>query len=111
MRGPSQVAQEERIHLPMQEVQQLWVQFLGREDPVEEETAAHSSIPAWKIPWTEEPGGLLMGPPMDSGLLMGPPMDSGLLLGPPMDSGLLMGPPMDSGLLLGPPMDSGLLSP
>ena len=31
---------------------------LGREDPVEKETATHSSIHAWKIPWTEEPGGL-----------------------------------------------------
>ena len=31
---------------------------LGREDPLEEGMAIHSSIPAWKIPWTEEPGGL-----------------------------------------------------
>ena len=30
----------------------------GREDPLEEEMAAHSSIRAWRIPWTEEPGGL-----------------------------------------------------
>ena len=30
----------------------------GREDPLEEEVATHSSILAWKIPWTEEPGGL-----------------------------------------------------
>ena len=30
----------------------------GLEDPLEEEMATHSSIPAWKIPWTEEPGGL-----------------------------------------------------
>ena len=35
------------------------VQSLGREDPLEEETAAHSSILAWRIPWTEDPGGLL----------------------------------------------------
>ena len=35
-----------------------WVQFLGREDPLEKEMATHSSILAWKIPWTEEPGGL-----------------------------------------------------
>ena len=34
------------------------VQSLAREDPLEEEMAAHSSISAWKIPWTEEPGGL-----------------------------------------------------
>ena len=36
----------------------MWVQSLGREDPLEEEMAAHSSILAWRIPWTEEPGGL-----------------------------------------------------
>ena len=34
------------------------VQSLGRKDPLEEEMATHSSIPAWEIPWTEEPGGL-----------------------------------------------------
>ena len=34
------------------------VQPLGQEDPLEEEMATHSSILAWKIPWTEEPGGL-----------------------------------------------------
>ena len=45
----------ERIILPMKERQ---VQSLGREDPPEEGTATHSSIPAWRIPWTEEPGGL-----------------------------------------------------
>ena len=39
-------------------VQETWVGPLGGEDPVEEGMAAHSSIPAWKIPWTEEPGGL-----------------------------------------------------
>ena len=43
-------------HLPaMWETQ---VQSLGREDPLEKEMAAHSSILAWKIPWTEEPGRL-----------------------------------------------------
>ena len=43
-------------HLPaMQETQ---VQSLSWEDPLEKEMAAHSSIPAWRIPWTEEPGGL-----------------------------------------------------
>jgi len=35
------------------------VQSLGWEDPLEKETATHSSILAWRIPWTEEPGGLL----------------------------------------------------
>ena len=34
------------------------VQSLGREDPLEKEMATHSSILSWKIPWTEEPGGL-----------------------------------------------------
>ena len=36
----------------------MWVQSLGWEDPLEKETATHSSILAWEIPWTEEPGGL-----------------------------------------------------
>ena len=36
----------------------MWVQFLGWEDPLEEGMATHSSILAWGIPWTEEPGGL-----------------------------------------------------
>ena len=39
-------------------MREIWVQSLGREDPLEEEMAAHSSILAWRIPWTEEPGGL-----------------------------------------------------
>ena len=43
----------------MQETQEMWVPSLGQEeDPLEEEMATHSSILAWKIPWTEEPGGL-----------------------------------------------------
>ena len=37
---------------------EMWVQSLGREDPLEKEMATHSSILAWEIPWTEEPGGL-----------------------------------------------------
>ena len=36
----------------------MWVQSLVREDPLEEEKATHSSILAWRIPWTEEPGEL-----------------------------------------------------
>ena len=36
----------------------MWVQSLGQEDPLEEDMATHSSILAWRIPWTEEPGGL-----------------------------------------------------
>ena len=43
-------------HLPA--VQETWLQSLGQEDPLQKEMAAHSSILAWKIPWTEEPGGL-----------------------------------------------------
>ena len=39
-------------------IQETRVRFLGREDPLEKEMATHSSILAWKIPWTEEPGGL-----------------------------------------------------
>ena len=37
---------------------ETWVQSLGREDTLEREMATHSSILAWRIPWTEEPGGL-----------------------------------------------------
>ena len=39
-------------------MQKMWVRSLGWEDPLEKETATHSSIPAWGSPWTEEPGGL-----------------------------------------------------
>jgi len=42
----------------------MWVRSLGQEDPLEEEMAPHSSILAWRIPWTEEAGGLQsMGSP------------------------------------------------
>ena len=44
----------------MQEMQEMQVQSLGWEDPLEGEMAAHSSIPVWKIPWVEEPDGLLV---------------------------------------------------
>ena len=41
----------------------MWVRSLGRKDPLEKEMATHFSIPAWEIPWIEEPGGLQsMGP-------------------------------------------------
>ena len=39
-------------------MQEAWVRSLGQEDPLEEEMVTHSSIFAWEIPWTEEPGGL-----------------------------------------------------
>ena len=42
----------------MQETQEMQVRSLSREDPLEEEMATHSSIIAWRVPWTEEPGGL-----------------------------------------------------
>ena len=39
-------------------MQETQVQFLGREDPLKKEMATDSSIPAWEIPWADEPGGL-----------------------------------------------------
>ena len=42
----------------VKEMQETWVQSLGLEDPLEEETTNHSSILAWRIPLTEGPGGL-----------------------------------------------------
>ena len=39
-------------------VQETWVRSLGQENPLENEMATHSNILAWRIPWTEEPGGL-----------------------------------------------------
>ena len=39
-------------------MREMWVQFLGHEDPLEEDMATYSSILAQRIPWTEEPGGL-----------------------------------------------------
>ena len=37
-------------------MQETWAGSLGWEDPLEESLAAHCSVPAWRIPWTEEPG-------------------------------------------------------
>ena len=54
MPGPALVAQVVK-DLPV--MQETWVQPLGWEDPLEKEMATHSSILAWRIPWTEEPGG------------------------------------------------------
>ena len=45
-------------HLPVQERWEVWVELLGWEDPLEEGMATHSSILAWRIPWTEEPSRL-----------------------------------------------------
>ena len=47
-----------KIRLPMQEMQEMQVRSLSSEEPLEEEMATHSRILAWRIPWTEEPGGL-----------------------------------------------------
>ena len=49
---------DKRIRLLMQEMREMRVQSLSREDPLEKEMATHSSICAWRIPWIEEPGGL-----------------------------------------------------
>ena len=49
---------DSQSHLPMQETQEIQVQSLGKEDPLEEEMTMCSSILAWKIPQTEESGGL-----------------------------------------------------
>ena len=46
---------DKRMHLPVQET---WVQSLGREDLLEKQMANHSSLLAWEIPWTEQPGRL-----------------------------------------------------
>ena len=54
----SPVAQAVKNLPAMQEMQEAWVQSLGQEDALEGEIATHSSILAWRIPWTEEPGGL-----------------------------------------------------
>ena len=53
--GTSLVAQVVKNSLAMQEI---WVQSQGWEDPLEEGMATHANILAWRIPWTEEPGGL-----------------------------------------------------
>ena len=53
--APSLVAQMVK-HLST--IQETWVQSLGQEDPLEKQMATHSSVLAWKIAWTEEPGRL-----------------------------------------------------
>ena len=46
-----------KILLPLPTMWETWVRSLGQEDPLEKEIATHSSVLAWRIPWTEEPGG------------------------------------------------------
>ena len=41
-------------------IQETWVRSLGQEDPLEKGMATHSSILAWRIPWTEKPGGVIV---------------------------------------------------
>ena len=55
-RGLASLVAQRVKHLPA--VQETWVRSLGWEDPLEKKMATHSSILAWRIPWTEEPGGL-----------------------------------------------------
>ena len=52
------MAQQIKNPPAMQETQAIWAWFLGQEDPLEEGMATHSSILAWRIPWTEKPGRL-----------------------------------------------------
>ena len=47
-----------QVVLVVKNLSATWVQSLGQEDPLEKGIATHSSISAWRIPWTEEPGGL-----------------------------------------------------
>ena len=49
-------------------MQETWVRFLGQENPLEEEMATHSNILAWRIPWTEDPGGLQSRGSQESGM-------------------------------------------
>ena len=56
--GASQVVLMVKNPQLMQEMQETQVRFLGQEDPLEEGMATHSNILAWRIPWTEESGGL-----------------------------------------------------
>ena len=54
----SYMAQWQRIYLPTQETQETWVPSLDQEDPLKDGMTTLSSILAWRIPWTEEPGRL-----------------------------------------------------
>ena len=65
LEGASLVAQMVK-NLPA--MQETWVRFLSQEDPLEKEMAIHSSIIAWEIPWTEEPGRLQSMGSQESGM-------------------------------------------
>ena len=66
MYGLSQVTQWSRTCLPKQETQETQVRSLGRERSSGEGVATHSSVLAWRSPWTEEPGGYLLWGPKES---------------------------------------------
>ena len=55
--GASLMAQSVKNPPAMQKTPEIWVRSLGQEDPLEKGMATHSSVPPWRIPWTEEPGG------------------------------------------------------
>ena len=58
MRWLDSISHSMNMILSLHAVQETWVPSLSQEDPLEEEMATHSSILAWRMPWTEEPGGL-----------------------------------------------------
>ena len=58
MEGASQVVLVVKNLPALQETQETWVESLSWEDPLEEGMATHSSVLAWRIPWTEKPGRL-----------------------------------------------------
>ena len=58
VRGCFPLAQQLKNQPAVQETKEMWAGSLGQEDTMEEEMATHSSILAWRIPWTEEPGRL-----------------------------------------------------
>ena len=58
MRWLDGISHSMNMNLSLPAVQETWVPSLSQEDPLEEEMATHSSILAWRMPWTEEPGGL-----------------------------------------------------
>ena len=55
---PSEQFSGDSVSKSLPAMQETQVQSLGQEDPLEAEMATHSSFPAWKVPWTEEPGRL-----------------------------------------------------
>ena len=80
-----------------------WIQFMGQEDPLEKEMATHSSIIAWKIPWTEEPGELQSMGSQVSDLATKPPQPGSPVVRTPLAFGkewVLLSCPLLTVLLL-----------